>query len=122
MSRRGTLVLVLLLGWTTPLYAQSTDSFPLHLALAGMMAAHGADLSTTMYCLGAETCHEANPFFAPLTRHPAAAGAVKMGIAAGTAWVLLRHHEEHPKLVFWTSVGLTAFYTGVVIHNARLGR
>lgn len=75
-----------------------------------------------MYALGAGKGHEANPFFAPFTRHPWAAGAWKMGVASTTAWVLLSQRKKHPKLVFWASVGLTAFYTGVAIHNARIAK
>jgi len=115
---RGLVVFVLLLA--APAAAQ--DRRPLELALAGYFAAEGADLATTCYALGAGGVHEANPFFAPFTNRPALAGAVKMGAAAATSWMLLREHEQHPKLTLLAAVAGAAFYSGVAWHNAHIPR
>lgn len=113
-------MLLLALGlWSTPVFAE--DSLKLHLALVGFMAAHGADLYTTGYCIGARTCREVNPVFAPLADKPVAFGALKMSTAALTSWALLHHHKAHPRLVFWTAVAGTIGISAVAVHNARIG-
>ena len=117
-SRRAVAGLLLLVGLATPAAAQ--DSRPLHVALVGYLAAEGADLSTTMYVIGARRGTEANPFFAPFVKRPALAGAAKMSLAAGTSWLLLRTHEKHPRLALIAALAGAAFYSGVAYHNAKL--
>ena len=109
-----------LLCW--PLSVQAEHSLKLHVALAAYMAAHGADLSATMYCLGAQTCREVNPVFAPLTRQPFVAGATKMGVAALSSWLLLRAHQRHPTLAFWLAVGGATVTSAVAVYTMTSGR
>ncbi len=108
---------VLACGW--PVSAQTSD-LSVNISIVAMMSAHGADLSTTMFAIGSGRGREANPFFAPFTKKPIAAGAWKMGLASATSWALLRQRKKHPKVVFWMSVGLAGFYTSVAIHNSRV--
>lgn len=98
------------------------DGRVLHLALVGYFAAQGADLSTTMYALGSHTGHEANPAFALFTSSPWLAGAVKMGIAAGTSVALHQIHTTHPRLSFWLAIAGTVGYSTVAWHNSRVIR
>src|SRR3989337_1454415 len=78
MKNTNVIVLALALGlWATPV--QADDGPRLHIALTAYMAAHGADLYTTGYCIGARTCREVNPVFAPFAHQPVAFGATKMG-------------------------------------------
>lgn len=98
------------------------DGWPLHIALGSFMTLSGADLSETMFCLGARTCLEANPVFLPFTHSPLAAGAVKMSLASAVSAALLRLHRDHPARAFWISAGLNGFYAWVVIHNAQVIR
>jgi hypothetical protein len=125
---RGILVVGVIVGISGPVQAQvkpfslSEDSTAIHVALVAGMGAQGADLSTTMYCLGRRNCVEANPLFAPFAQKPLLAGAWKMGVAAGSAWALLKIHEKHPKLAFWISVAQAAGYSWVAMRNARIAQ
>ena len=93
----------------------------LHLALIALLAAHGADTSTTMYAIGAHPAavHEWNPVMRPLLGHPAAFGAVKLGTAGVTSWALLRLKDDHPKLVVWIASASAIGLSAVAVHNAR---
>jgi len=92
----------------------------LHLALASYTTLNGADLATTEFLLGSDRGREANPILAPFSNRPVAYGAVKMGLSAGTVWLLLRYHHDHPKLAW----GLTTLGIAVegftVWHNYTL--
>ena len=110
----------------TPAAAQASDdtskpdSTSLHIALGAFGAAQGADLATTMYALGRGGLREANPVFRSLSDHPALAGATKMGVAAATAFLLLKVHATHPRLAFWLSTAGAGAYSAIAIHNAIL--
>lgn len=123
MSACITRLLVIVLVVTlcpSPVFAE--DSLKVHLAVTAFMAAHGADLYTTGYCIGARTCREVNPVFVPLADRPVVFGALKMGTAALTSWVLLRSHKQHPRLVFWLATVGAAGVSAAAVHNARIGR
>lgn len=119
-----------LVAWliTVPVFAQDVptfsltkDSTALHIVLCSYMAAQGADLATTFYAIGANKGTEANPILAPLVRYPFAIGAIKMGVAAGTSWALIKLHKTHPRLAFWVALVGTAGVSAVAWHNAQLG-
>lgn len=101
--------------------AETGEHNPLrmHVALAAMMAAQGADLATTMYALGTNRYDEANNAFDWLTHTPWAAGAVKMAAAAVFSYVMLHYHKQHPKLTFWMTVAAAGGYSAAAIHNSR---
>ena len=114
-----------------PLCAQSENPSPpaapthelrIHLALGAMLAAQGADLATTMYALGTQRYDEGNKAFAWLTQTPWAAGAVKMAVAAGFSFAMLRWHKQHPKLTFWLSAVAAGGYSALAVHNTRTVR
>lgn len=111
-------LLVVALLWSTP--ASAEDGLRLHVALTAFMAAQGADLSTTMYCAGAQRCREANPIMAPFFTRPIAMGAVKMGTAALTSWALIHFHAKHPRLTFWLATAGTVGLSVVAARNARI--
>ena len=120
LLRSGLLSLALALGLAAPAAAQ--DSRWLHAALGAFMAAQGADLASSMWCRGAATCQEANPILRPMQDAPVGFGATKMTIAAGQTWLLLRMHNEHPKLALILTLSGTALYTGLALRNATTGR
>ena len=86
------------------------------------MTLNGMDLATTEYLLGSKKGREANLFLAPFSTNPVAFGAVKMGTAATTSYLLLRIHKKHPKLAFILANVGNLVYAGVVYHNSRLLR
>ena len=88
------------------------------LSLATAITAHGADLATTTYCLGAHTCREGNPFLEPFSRNPLAFGVVKMGGAALQLWAISR--IENKKVATIANFVVTGVFTGIAIRNARL--
>ena len=110
----------------TPAAAQTSDetsksgNTPFHIALGAFGAAQGADLATTMYALGRGGLQEANPVFSSLSDHPALAGATKMGVAAATAFLLLKVHATHPRLAFWLSTVGASAYSAIAIRNTLL--
>ena len=64
---------------------------------------------------------EMNPIVRPLTNHPSALYAVKIGSAAFVTWNVARLKKQgHPRWAFtlWLSVNVAQGY--VVIHNARV--
>lgn len=93
-------------------------------ALVALLAAHGADVATTMAALHARPAQvrEANPVFAPLAGRPAVFGAIVMGSAGATSWALVRVHKRHPRLACWIAAGGAVGLVGVARHNARLVR
>jgi len=96
------------------------DGWPTHLMLGTYMTLNGADLSTTMFLLGSRQGREANPLLAPFADKPVAFGAVKIGIATTTTYLLLRMHKQRPKLAFGLAIAGSVVYAAVVRHNARL--
>jgi len=94
--------------------------WPVNVAIGSYMTLQGADLSVTSYMLGARSAREMNPLLAPFSDKPVVFGAVKMGIATGTSFMLLRLHREHPKLAFVMAVIGSGVYSGVVYHNSKL--
>ena len=117
-TRTGLLVLGLL--WATPAFA--SDGWPTHIAIGTYMTLNGMDLATTEYLLGAGKAREANPILAPFSSNPVAFGAVKMGTASLTSYLLLRMHKAHPKWAFVLANIGNVVYAGVVYHNSRLAR
>ena len=118
-----TIVLVLIL-LALPRVTQAQDAHWLHAALAGSMIVHGADISTTMYALGAnpQGFREANPVLRQLVHDPVLFAVGKMGLATAVNYYLLRQHVRHPRLTFWASLAQTAVIGYVVHHNAQLIR
>lgn len=90
-----------------------------HLAIGGVMVLHGADIATTMYCRGARTCYEANWLLRPFQDDPVVFAAVKMGVAVGITYALLRLHEQHPRAVLVASVLIGAGIGYVTWQNGR---
>ena len=107
-----------------PVAVEAVEPNPLrlHVAIGAMMAAQGADLATTMYALGTRRYEEVNPAFDWLTHTPWVAGAVKMAVAAGFSYLMLREHKQHPRLTFWVTVVAAASYSALAVHNARATR
>ena len=118
--RRILLLLVALVLVAAPVSAQT--STPFRLSAAALIAAHGADLATTEYCLGAQRCHETNPALRLFTTSPGVFGAVKLGLAAGTVLGTVRLHNDHPRLATALNLAMTALFSGFAIHNARVGQ
>ena len=112
-------LLLLLLLWAAPAAAQSETAFRASFVTA--IAAHGADLSTTAWCRGANTCVEVNPVHRWAQNSPVKLGLSKMGIAGALQlapyWL---HRKGHKKAAFWFNVGQTVAFTGLAIRNARL--
>jgi hypothetical protein len=93
--------------------------------MVAAIAAHGADLATTEYCLGQGKCYEMNPLLARFEQ-PATFGAVKMGVAAGQLWLVSYLRGKLPANQRWlATVGnfaVAGIFAGVAAHNAALIR
>lgn len=111
-------VLLLMLVGVTPASAQDRRT---PVALGAYMTAGYWDAASTAFCSGAKSCHEVNPFLAPIVdrRGVVPAMAVKGALHVGIAAWLLHDRHQHPKRAFWTAVGLTAAQMAVNVGNAR---
>lgn len=85
----GLVAMVLL--WAAPASAQSTRVW--RITTASAITAHGLDLGTSMYCMGAQTCHEANRGLAWAQDQPMLFSTVKMGTAAGLQLLSWKLHQ-----------------------------
>jgi len=112
-------VLLLVLLLPSSAYAQGERAT--HLALGSYVTAAFFDASITSCCHGAKTCREQNPLLRPIVekRGVVAAMTVKGAMHAGIAAWLLKAHKDHPKRVFWITVGLTAAQIAVDVQNVR---
>lgn len=95
--------------------------FLLKLTLVTSLAAHGADLATTEHCLGAGTCHETNPILARFDQ-PFAFGAGQMGIVGIERLAVAKVEEKHPKWALVLNLVVTGAYSGIALHNAKVGK
>ena len=115
------LICVLLLCIPAPVLAQDKPDSVFRASLVAAIAAHGADLATTEFCLGAKRCMEQNKFLARFDQ-PAVFGAVKMGLAGLQLWGTAKLHERNRTLAILVNIASTAVYTGIAIHNTRQGQ
>ena len=92
----------------------------LELSFVFAIGAHGADLGSTMHCIGARRCREMNPWLARFD-HPAAFGFAKMGSAAATELLVAKMATQHPKLAVVANLAIGAAFTGLAWRNARVG-
>jgi hypothetical protein len=95
-----------------------------HVALGSYLTASYFDASITAYCHGQGTCRETNPILRPIVeqRGVVTAMTVKGAMHAGIAAWLLKAHKDHPRRVFWITVGLTAAQVAVDVQNVRVTR
>ena len=111
------LILAALVLCARPVVAQDTLY---HVSVISAIAAHGADLSITEYCLGRGTCHEVNPWLGHWSTQPAPFGAMKMGVAAFSLWATSKIPNKT-----WATIanfGMTAAFTGIAYHNVKVLR
>lgn len=121
-TTRSALAIVLL--WAVPASAQEATlgkwlRRSLHVSIGCSMIATGIDYGVTAYALGGGHLREANVLLAPLSDKPVAFGAVKMGTAVATNYLLLRMHEAKPKTSLAIGLGSCVTYSAVSIINAR---
>lgn len=106
--------------FAAPAYAQTETHTRIdHTLIGSLMVLQGTDISTSMYCIGARLCTEANPLLRPLQDTPVGFGVVKMSLAVVQSAVFLKLHAKHPRLVRWLTIASIGFYAYVVQHNAR---
>ena len=110
-----------LLVFFVPTTVQAQDTL-FRASLVAAVAAHGADLATTEYCLGAGKCREANPFLLRFDQ-PAVFGAVKMGVAAVGLWGTAKLNDAgHKRWAVLVNLAQAGAFTAVAVHNARATR
>jgi hypothetical protein len=118
MKHFGVCVL-LMLACASSMHAQDSPDIPFRISLVAAIAAHGADLATTEYCLGAKRCTEVNPWLTRFSTQPGVFGATKMGIAALSLWAVAKVRESNRPLAIIINVGMAAGFTAIAIHNTR---
>ena len=95
------------------------DDQPLyHASIMAALAAHGADLATTEYCLGNGGCHETNAFLLHFSNQPAAFGATKMAGAAVGLWAASKIPNK--KVAAIVNFSIAAAFSYVAYHNTQV--
>lgn len=113
-----TLILISLCAWPSLAGAQTpaVDKLaPLTIALPL------GDAASTLKGLR-QGAREANPLMGGLTRHPGALIALKGVQGVGMTWLLHQGAKAHPRLAFWTAVGLNAGQAMIIWHNLKVIR
>ena len=110
---------IIVVGCATSARAQDSPDVPFRISLIAAVSAHGADLATTEYCLGAGKCTEANPWLARFSAQPGVFGATKMAIAGLSLWGVAQIRESHRTLAILINYGMTAAFTAIAVHNTR---
>lgn len=93
----------------------------IHATVASYGVAAFVDTATTEYGLGKGIVHEANPIQKYFTDNgPVVAGIAKGSMHITIGYFLLRYHQEHPKIIFWTTALLTGAQVWVDYSNAKV--
>jgi len=83
--------------------------------------AQASDLATTMYCMGAKLCTEANPWLARY-KNPVGFAVAKTTVAAGSL-ILLDHYAQRGKkekvIVTITNFAIGGAFFYIASHNLR---
>ena len=119
LIKRGIQVpLVLVMLWAMPVQAQDTA---FRASMVAAVAAHGADLGSTMHCLGSGRCREMNPLLARFEQ-PAVFGAVKMSVVGLQLWALAKLHERHPRWAIGLNLLSAGAFSAIAYHNTQVAR
>ena len=113
--KKTLIALLVALSLSAPASADTLFNVGMVFAVTG----HGMDLSITSYCLGAETCKEANPLLRPIAERPILLGAAKMGLAGASLWYLAEAHKSNPKVATVVVYAMGGLFTYIAIRNGR---
>jgi len=98
----------------------------MHVLITGGVALQGSDAMQTAYVLGNGGGHELNPVLQPFSSHPAAFGAMKLGLVAVSTWGLVKLHAQPGKRARWITIAILAeeyaIETWCITHNERVLR
>ena len=124
LSMRALFVVAALVILPTTAHAQERPFLDraINLANGAALVAHSADLATTVNCLAAKTCTEANPLLVPHVQSPVTFFALKMGVALGSYVVKTKTKRAHPKLTLAFAIAETVAFSLIAAHNAKVHR
>jgi hypothetical protein len=90
------------------------------LSQVSAIAAHGADLGTTIAALSQDGFREANPALRWASDRPAMLGATKMTLAAGSLWLAHElHRRGHRRWAIVSNLATAALIGTVAARNAQ---
>jgi hypothetical protein len=99
--------------------AQPRD-FAYRLSQVSALAAHGADLGSTIAALSRDGFREANPALRWASDRPAMLGATKMTLAAGSLWLAHElHRRGHRRWAIVSNLATAALIGTVAARNAQ---
>lgn len=78
-----------------------------------------ADTATTLGLLSKGGFREANPALSPFQDEPLKLAGIKIGVAVGSTYALIKLHEHKPKLAFWLTIAAIGVNGFAAAHNAR---
>jgi hypothetical protein len=116
------LVIVLLSAATVNAQERPILDRAVDLANGAALVAHSADLATTVNCLAAKTCTEANPLLLPHVSNPKTFFALKMGVALASYAVKTKTKRSQPKWTLAFAVAETVAFSWIAHHNAKVHR
>ena len=115
-------VAVLIIALAAPAFAQESEvGRGYRVVLAAAVIAHGMDLSSTAWCRGADSCHEANPALRWAEDDALKLGAAKMALASASMLAIdwLRR-KGHGRLAFWGHLVAAGITAAVAVRNMRM--
>ncbi len=88
--------------------------------MAGNVAAHVADVGTTLYALEGPGPREGNPVMAWAQDRPVAMSATRASVVALSSWGKFEVYKRHPKIAWIWLVAETSLISWVATRNHRL--
>ena len=114
---------VLSMSLAVPSAAQATKADNLfRVSIVAAIAAHGADLGSTLPCVSARRCREFNPILRPLSSRPVTLGTAKMALAGTSIVLVMVLHERHPRWATVLNFAIAVGHASVAWHNTKVAQ
>lgn len=92
-----------------------------HLSEAVAITGHAADLGATQRCVGAQRCHELNPYLGRFN-DPVAFSVAKFSVVSLQLWAVRKLRPTHPKLATVTNFAIGSGFLALGLRNQRVSQ
>lgn len=111
------LLLLALLAVPTAVEAQTI----FHVSEAVAITGHAADLGATQRCVGAQRCHELNPYLGRFN-DPVAFSVAKFSVVSLQLWAVRKLRPTHPKLAVVANAAIGSGFLALGLRNQRVSK
>lgn len=118
-ARATRLLPVVVLVLTASSVAAEEPPRAFKMLLAGNVAAHVADVGTTLHALEQPGLREGNPMMAWTQDRPVAMTATRAGVVALSSWGKVEVYKRRPRLAWVWLIAETGLMSWAAIHNHR---